>query len=107
MQSRVVERCAVVLAVVIVATAGPAVGQDVERGKRLAAAWCTSCHQVEPQQGTSDLAPSFEIIANTRDKPESDLRAWLISPHPPMPDFNLSEDEIDDLLGYIGTLRSE
>lgn len=107
MQSRVVERCAAVLAVLIAAGAGPAWGQDVERGKRLAGAWCTACHQVEPAQGTSDLAPSFEIIANTPEKQDSDLRSWLISPHPPMPDFNLSKDEIDDLVGYIGSLRSE
>ena len=87
------------------AAAVPASAQDIVRGERLAKAWCASCHQVGPDQGTSDVAPAFELVANDPDKADSDLRAWLIDPHPPMPDFNLAEDEIEDLIGYIGSLR--
>lgn len=95
------------LAVLLATAAGPAWGQDIDRGRRLATSWCSSCHQVGPNQGTSDLAPAFEIVANDPAKTDKGLRAWLVAPHPPMPDFNLAEDEIDDLLGYIGSLRGE
>lgn len=33
------------------------------------------------------------------------LRAFLSHPHGAMPDFALSRAEIDDLIGYIQTLR--
>ena len=107
MRNQPAERLALTLALLLVVVAGPAWGQDIDRGKRLAAAWCSSCHQVGPNQGTSDLAPAFEMVANDPTKTEGGLRAWLIDPHPPMPDLNLAEDEIEDLLGYIGSLRSE
>jgi hypothetical protein len=33
------------------------------------------------------------------------LRAFLSHPHGAMPDLALTRAEIDDLIGYIGTLR--
>jgi len=33
------------------------------------------------------------------------LRAFLTHPHGAMPDLALTRAEIDDLIGYIGTLR--
>ncbi len=98
---------AVVLVLLLAASASPALAQDMERGRRLAGAWCAGCHVVEPNQGTSDLAPSFEIVANHPDRDVDDLRGWLVSPHPPMPDLNLAKDEIDDLISYIGSLRHQ
>ena len=99
-------QAALALTAVIVAAA-PAAAQDIARGERLAKAWCASCHQVGPNQGTSDVAPAFALIANDPDRPDSALRAWLIDPHPPMPDLNLAEDEIEDLIAYIGTLQAD
>ena len=106
MTSQLADRCALLLALAFAASASPSLAQDIDRGQRLAGAWCASCHAVEPNQGTSDLAPAFELIANDPAKDDAQLRGWLVAPHPPMPDFNLSKDEYD-LIGYIGSLRTE
>jgi cytochrome c len=48
--------------------------------------------------------PSFRPVAQgplTADQ----LRAFLSHPHGAMPDLALSRAEIDDLIGYISTLR--
>jgi mono/diheme cytochrome c family protein len=32
------------------------------------------------------------------------VRAWLADPHPPMPNFNLSRQQIDDIVAYLDSL---
>jgi hypothetical protein len=43
------------------------------------------------------------MIARTRTADQ--LRAFLSRPHGAMPDLSLTRAEIDDLIGYIETLR--
>jgi mono/diheme cytochrome c family protein len=78
-----------------------------EAGARLAARWCSSCHVVGPtaKQGVSGGAPPFEAIARMSSTTMMSLRAFLMTPHPPMPDLHLSRDEVDDLSSYILSLR--
>jgi mono/diheme cytochrome c family protein len=84
--------------------ASTAISGDVQRGERLARKWCSTCHLVAPDQGTtSDVAPPFKAIAARRDAAQ--ISGWLIDPHPPMPDPNLTRREIDDLTVYIESLR--
>lgn len=81
---------------------------DLERGKTLAAQWCRSCHLTAPDQvGSLDAAPTFTKIAETAAERADDLRAWLADPHPPMPNFDLTIREIDDLLAYIQSLSDQ
>lgn len=78
---------------------------DASRGKNLATTWCTSCHLVD--QSGADLAPSFGSIAVAPGLTDANIRDWLIDPHDNMPPFNLSEDEIRDIIAYLNQLRIE
>ena len=65
--------------------------------------WCSNCHQVEPQSAdtASDAAPSFRAIASMPSTTMLSIRAFLRTPHELMPDFRLTEAQIDDLGAYI------
>jgi len=78
---------------------------DAAKGSQLAQQWCASCHVTggtsagNLQQGP----PSFSTIAHARTADQ--LRAFRSHPHGAMPDLSLTRAEIDDLVGYIETLR--
>ena len=91
----------VLLAGLAAALAAPSAA-DAERGAELARRWCTPCHVVAPDEAGGDAGPSFMAMRAGRTEPG--LRAWLFQPHPPMPDLNLTADEIDAILAYIRAL---
>jgi cytochrome c len=76
-------------------------------GGRLAGRWCSSCHIIGPtaKQGISNGAPPFEAVAQMSSTTRVSLRAFLMTPHPPMPDLHLSNQETDDIASYILSLR--
>jgi mono/diheme cytochrome c family protein len=80
---------------------------DAAAGRKLAQAWCSSCHVVDPtpQRGVDNGAPAFTVIASLPTTTPLALRAFLQTPHAQMPDLHLTRDEIDDLTGYILSLR--
>ena len=81
---------------------------DVEQGGTLAKQWCSNCHVVAPGQAAGgDGAPAFTTIADTAADRTDDLRAWLADPHPPMPNLDLTRNEIEDLLAYIESLADK
>ena len=93
------------VAIAVTALSTASMAADMERGETLAREWCSSCHLTSPDQASAgDAAPTFEAIAETAETRSSDLRAWLADPHPPMPNFDLTRREIDDLLAYIESL---
>jgi mono/diheme cytochrome c family protein len=79
---------------------------DPTRGRALARTWCSSCHMTEPSNTGKDLAPSFLSIAKRGHPDQLKARAFLNAPHPPMPDFNLSRNQIDDIVAYLQSLAS-
>jgi cytochrome c len=80
---------------------------DIVAGHALARQWCSSCHAVErnPAQ-VSDVAPSFAAIAKMPSTTTTSLRVWLQSPHPRMPNLQLTRQQIDDINSYILSLKS-
>ena len=97
---------AVVLVSVVlgVATTQPTLA-DASKGGQLAQQWCANCH-VTSGSRTSNVQegpPSFRTVARSRTADQ--LRAFLSHPHGAMPDLSLTRAEIDDLIGYIETLR--
>ena len=82
---------------------------DPAEGQRLAQTWCSDCHLVDPQgqSRANDATPSFDAIARTPSTTSLSLHAFLLTPHPPMPDFRLSRTQIDDLTAYILSLRGK
>ena len=96
---------AVLVSLVLAAATARPTRADAVRGSQLAQQWCASCHVTSGsragniQQGP----PSFHTIAGARTADQ--LRAFLSHPHGAMPDLSLTRMEIDDLVGYIETLR--
>ena len=90
--------------VLIVATSSNAFAADALKGETLAKRWCASCHVVSQRQiqGTT-LTPPFSEIAKKPDFSKKAIAYFLLSPHPPMPDMNLTRNEADDLAAYIAT----
>lgn len=73
-------------------------------GRALAQQWCANCHLVGGANEAQDTVPPLATIAQRRGRDPNWLRAWLTSPHPPMPNFNLARTEIDDLVAYLASL---
>lgn len=85
--------------------AAPAFAQgDASEGLRIARRWCSSCHVIGQNMRGGDAAPPFIALANDPAKTETYLKNWIRNPHPPMPNFNLSRRDIDDLTAYIRSL---
>ena len=83
-----------------------AVGQTLEQGKALAEQWCQACHDTGGNGSGTDAAPSFPSLANDDSYTDSRLRSWMMEPHPPMPNLDLTHREIENLLTYIRSLKS-
>jgi mono/diheme cytochrome c family protein len=79
---------------------------DVRKGEILAKRWCSTCHVVssDQQQGTAQTPP-FSAVAGRTDFNETTVAYFLLTPHPRMPDMNLSRSEAADLAAYIKTQR--
>ena len=80
---------------------------DPARGRTLARTWCSSCHTTERDSVGKDLAPSFPNIAERGRPDQLEAHAFLNAPHPPMPDFNLSRNQIDDIVAYLQRLAEQ
>jgi mono/diheme cytochrome c family protein len=79
-------------------------------GRKLAETFCSACHQVEPDStmpSPNPDAPAFAAIATTPGMTDLAIRVFLRSPHPTMPNFLLSEAEIDGVIAYIGRFRTK
>ena len=93
----------IVFAIVPVA---PAVAAgNVENGANLANRWCSTCHVVSAaqQQASADVPP-FATIARAPNFSVDRIAAFLLDPHPKMPNLGLSRGETDDIAAYIGSL---
>ncbi len=79
---------------------------QASNGKVLAQKWCASCHLVSSDQTKASAdAPPFATIAKKSDEELNRLQLFLLDPHPVMPNFDLSRDQITDLVAYIRSLK--
>lgn len=81
---------------------------DAAAGSRAAERVCSECHAVSAGAGLSPhpQAPTFQAIANTRGKNEIALKVWFQVPHRSMPEFVLAEQDSEDLIAYILSLKN-
>ena len=80
---------------------------DIAAGRDIALRSCASCHAVSGGPAvTTDTAPTFVAIARDPKRDRSNVAAWLMDPHGPMPNFQLSVREITDLTAYINSLKA-
>ena len=60
------------------------------------------CHVVAAdQKNGSTQAPPFSEIAKKPGLTAASIALFLLRPHPPMPDMNLTRNEAGDLAAYI------
>ncbi|MCT8970994.1 c-type cytochrome [Microbaculum marinisediminis] len=99
----------ILLPALIGLTALPATAQpvDVDHGRALAETWCVNCHVIDREQTTPVPAgpPSFPALADDPDVTDERLASFMRMPHPPMPNMSLTNIEVQDLVGYIGSLK--
>lgn len=99
---------AVVLGVALAAQgAGAAQLGSITRGEAMALEICSECHVVSDKQVRVDLVglPSFREVANNPEKTEFWIRTFLRTPHFEMPNFVFTDDQLDHLVAYIGSLK--
>ncbi|HZF75619.1 MAG TPA: c-type cytochrome [Acetobacteraceae bacterium] len=86
------------------AAAQPRQGDPVE-GRRLAETWCANCHAFSTSGRAGDAVPSFAAIAARPGTTEEGISAFLRTPHPVMPDHNLTLQEARNLAAFLLTHR--
>jgi len=80
---------------------------DRAQGETLVKQWCANCHVDDEAMRGTDAAPPLSTLAKENEHSPEWVRAWLIDPHPPMPNLNLSRQEIDDIQAYLRGLSEE
>jgi cytochrome c len=86
----------------------PALAQgDPRAGHELVRRWCTACHVVEPGGTGTDAGPALPSLLAGKQRSADQIRGWLTDPHPPMPNLDLSRQEIDDIVAYLQSLTGE
>jgi mono/diheme cytochrome c family protein len=96
------------MALIAAAPSTPARAADAKNGEALARQWCAGCHVVDDKAtgARTDMTPSFPSIARRPQFSDAELRAWLRTPHPNMPNFDLSRATVEDLVAYIQSLAA-
>lgn len=86
---------------------GVAASEQVAQGRAVAEKWCANCHVVSAQARgpVGDAAPPFDAVARMPATTELSLRAFLRTPHARMPDYQLSQAELDGVVAYILSLK--
>lgn len=78
---------------------------DPERGRALAREVCANCHVVEAGGRGTDAVPSFQSIVARPGVTDAQLRGFIADPHPRMPDLQLTNSQIEDIVSYLDSLR--
>jgi len=92
-------------------SAGAAAAQvhpDAKTGKQIAEKLCVGCHIVGAQAAGATVpadVPSFARIANKPGQTAQAIAGAIVVPHPPMPQIQLTREEIGDVAAYILTLK--
>ena len=82
-------------------------GGNVRDGLRFAQTVCAECHAVRDGEraSTKAQAPTFTSVANTPGMNAMALEVWFQTPHPTMPNLKFTNQESDDVIAYILSLR--
>jgi mono/diheme cytochrome c family protein len=90
-------------------SAAEAQDADIAAGAAYAEKVCAACHAVLANEQYSPLAeaPTFQSVADTPGMTELALTVWLQSSHPTMPNIILTQDELRNVVAYIGSLKRD
>jgi mono/diheme cytochrome c family protein len=85
----------------------PVSSGDAAAGKRFAATQCAGCHGVDRSEHSRNrAAPSFAAIAESPGLTATAIRVWLQSPHPTMPNIKLNDEDKDNVIAYLLSLKT-
>lgn len=81
----------------------PARQERLDQGRRVAETWCANCHVIGPgaRGPAGDAAPPFAAVAAMPSTTEIALRVFLQTPHARMPDYRLTQAELDGVVTWI------
>ena len=97
-------------AIALAVTAAAQVHPDAKTGKKIAEKLCVGCHIVGAQAPGATVpadVPSFARIADKPGQTAAAIAGAIVVPHPPMPQTNLTREEIGDVAAYILTLKGD
>ena len=97
-------------AIALAGTAEAQVHPDAKTGNKIAEKLCVGCHIVGAQAAGATVpadVPSFARIANKPGQTAASIAGAIVVPHPPMPQINLTREEIGDVAAYILTLKGQ
>ncbi|KWT69808.1 Cytochrome c552 [Hyphomicrobium sulfonivorans] len=98
--------------VIAAASLAPASAQmppNVKAGRQVAEKLCVGCHIVMPNPPNSTVSaeiPAFQTIANRPGQTADTVVGAILIPHPPMPNTNLSREEVNNVAAYIMSLKN-
>ncbi|WP_407157502.1 c-type cytochrome [Bradyrhizobium sp. STM 3557] len=79
---------------------------SVAAGRKLAEAWCRSCHAIDTNGARAEsTAPDFVAVANLPSTTELSLKVFLQSSHHNMPNLVLTPAQSGDVVNYILSLK--
>jgi mono/diheme cytochrome c family protein len=85
----------------------PVTNGDATAGRRLAETECATCHAVGTNQRSPNrAAPSFADIGASPGLTATAIRVWLQSPHATMPNVKLSDEDKDNVIAYLLSLKA-
>jgi cytochrome c len=97
------------LSLVLVLGAGAALAAgDVEAGRKVAETWCARCHVVGAARphGGIDSTPTFFLMSEKLDDYRPRVQTFKQRrPHKALDFEEVSRDDLEDLLAYIGSLE--
>ena len=106
MSKRTAVRISLATAMSIMVAPAASSAADPAAGERLADKWCAECHGIRGDRvSPNPAAPTFPKLAAEPSITEYSLRALLRSPHETMPHITFKDDELDDIVGYIMSLK--
>ncbi len=103
-------RCFFVAGATVLFPFGHALAQSgvAAPGEQIALTWCSNCHLVGRDANSArDSVPAFAAIAKMTSTTSMSLHSFLQTSHGPMPDFALTQPQIDDIVAYILSLRPQ
>jgi mono/diheme cytochrome c family protein len=80
---------------------------DPHKGRALAQRFCAECHAMGKDNDVSPTseAPSFTAIAATPGMTAMALHVFFQTPHRAMPNLMLTNDQKNDIIAYIMSLK--
>ena len=88
--------------------AGPAMAEEHAFGRALAETNCAECHAIDvDDESVHAEAPAFRSLLRRYpiDALEEAFVESIATGHPDMPEFLATPEEIDAIIGYIGSIQ--